>query len=182
MLYVILLTSSDIVQVLGFVLLGFIVSIIISFLGRNYITRFQQQMLAADMLSDIVASINKSIELKEERIVNLMMRVELLELRTKSKSIPGIKPIFTDVNQFDIRDVKHDISDITLSDTEKHVIEFLQDGPKPLSKVREEIGKSREHTSRVVSTLVRKGVVVKRTKDGQVLCQIPDQPSTELEF
>ena len=110
MLYVIWLTSSDIVQVLGFVLLGFIVSIIISFLGRNYIARFQQQMLAADMLSDIVASINKSIELKEERIVNLMMRVELLELRTKSRSIPGIKPVFTDVNQFDIRDVKHDIS------------------------------------------------------------------------
>ena len=98
MLYVILLTSSDIIQVLGFVLLGFIVSIIISFLGRNYITRFQQQMLAADMLSDIVASINKSIELKEERIVNLMMRVELLELRTKSRSVPGNKPVFTDVN------------------------------------------------------------------------------------
>ena len=182
MLYVILLTSSDIAQILGFVLLGFIVSIIISFLGRSYITRFQQQMLAADMLSDIVASINKSIELKEERIINLMMRVELLELRTKSRSISGIKPLFADVNQFNMRDVKHDISDITLSDTEKRVIEFLQDGPKLLSKVREEIGKSREHTSRVVSSLVRKGVVIKRMKDGQVLCQIHDQLPTELEF
>ena len=79
-------------------------------------------------------------------------------------------------------DVSVDINDITLSETELKVIKFLSDGPKRLFDVRQEIGKTREHTSRVVSSLVKKGIVEKRTKDGQVLCQVRDRVLDKLGF
>ena len=82
-------------------------------------------------------------------------------------------------------DVLFDISDVTLKnlpETELKVVKFLLDGPKLMSEVRVEIGKTREHTSRTIKKLVGKHLVEKRTKDGQVLCQIPDQVLEKLDI
>jgi len=153
-----------------------------AFLFRGYLFNLRQQVVAADILTDIVSSFNKSIEQKEKRIVDLMMRVELLELKLDSSQ--GFTPNIPNVisNSVMSSDVSVDINDITLSETELKVIKFLSDGPKRLFSVRQEIGKTREHTSRVVSSLVKKGIVEKRTKDGQVLCQIPDRVLDKLDF
>ena len=85
--------------------------------------------MAADMLTDIVSSFNKSIEQKEKRIVDLMMRVELLELKlgTGQNFIPSTTNIVS--NSVMSSDVSIDINDITLSETELKVVKFLSDGP-----------------------------------------------------
>ena len=180
-----LLILSDIYSILLVVGVGFISSLIIAFVFRGYLFNLWQQMLAADMLSEIVTSFNKSIEQKEQRIVDLMMRVELLELKLGSRQIISPIPRSTNNNSVTSSDVSFDISDVTLKnlpETELKVVKFLSDGPKLMSEVREEIRKTREHTSRVVKKLVEKRLVEKRTKDGQVLCQIPDQILEKLEF
>ena len=177
-----LLILSDISSVLLVVGVGFVISLLIAFLFRGYLFNLRQQVMAADMLTDIVSSFNKSIEQKEKRIIDLMMRVELLELKLGSSQ--GFTPNIPNVvsNSVMSSDVSVDINDITLSETELRVIKFLSDGPKRLFSVRQEIGKTREHTSRVVSSLVKKGVVEKRTKDGQVMCQVPDRILDKLDF
>ena len=177
-----LLILSDIYSILLVVGAGFVISLLTVFLFRGYLFNLRQQVVAADILTDIVSSFNKSIEQKEKRIVDLMMRVELLELKLDSSQ--GFTPNIPNVisNSVMSSDVSVDINDITLSETELKVIRFLSDGPKRLFSVRQEIGKTREHTSRVVSSLVKKGIVEKRTKDGQVLCQIPDRVLDKLDF
>ena len=177
-----LLILSDIYSILLVVGAGFVISLLTVFLFRGYLFNLRQQVVAADILTDIVSSFNKSIEQKEKRIVDLMMRVELLELKLDSSQ--GFTPNIPNVisNSVMSSDVSVDINDITLSETELKVIKFLSDGPKRLFSVRQEIGKTREHTSRVVSSLVKKGIVGKRTKDGQVLCQIPDRVLDKLDF
>ena len=177
-----LLILSDIYSILLVVGAGFVISLLTVFLFRGYLFNLRQQVVAADILTDIVSSFNKSIEQKEKRIVDLMMRVELLELKLDSSQ--GFTPNIPNVisNSVMSSDVSVDINDITLSETELKVIKFLSDGPKRLFSVRQEIGKTREHTSRVVSSLVKKGIVEKRTKDGQVLCQIPDRVLDKLDF
>ena len=177
-----LLILSDIYSILLVVGAGFVISLLTVFLFRGYLFNLRQQVVAADILTDIVSSFNKSIEQKEKRIVDLMMRVELLELKLDSSQ--GFTPNIPNVisNSVMSSDVSVDINDITLSETELKVIKFLSDGPKRLFSVRQEIGKTREHTSRVVSSLVKKGIVEKRTKDGQVLCQIPDRVLDKLNF
>ncbi len=178
----ILLILSDVYVILLVVGLGFTISLIIAFVFRGYLFNLRQQVLAADMLTEIVSSFNKSIEQKEQRIVDLMMRVELLELKLNSGQVTSSNLRSNINNSVTSSDVSFDISDITLTDTELKVVKFLSDGPKRMFEVREEIGKTREHTSRVVSSLVKKGVVEKRSKDGQVLCQIRDNVLEKLDF
>ena len=178
----ILLILSDVYVILLVVGLGFTISLIIAFVFRGYLFNLRQQVLAADMLTEIVSSFNKSIEQKEQRIVDLMMRVELLELKLNSGQVTSSNLRSNINNSVTSSDVSFDISDITLTDTELKVVKFLSDGPKRMFEVREEIGKTREHTSRVVSALVKKGIVDKRSKDGQVLCQIPNQVLEKLDF
>ena len=177
-----LLILSDVYSILLVVGVGFVISLLIAFLFRGYLFNLRQQVTAADMLTDIVSSFNKSIEQKEKRIIDLMMRVELLELKLGAGQ--GFVPVNTNVvsNSVMSSDVSVDINDITLSETELKVIKFLSDGPKRLFDVRQEIGKTREHTSRVVSSLVKKGIVEKRTKDGQVLCQVRDHVLDKLDY
>jgi predicted HTH transcriptional regulator len=177
-----LLIFSDVYSILLVVGVGFVISLLIAFLFRGYLFNLRQQVMAADMLTDIVSSFNKSIEQKEKRIIDLMMRVELLELKLGAGQ--SFVPVNTSVvsNSVMSSDVSVDINDITLSETELKVIKFLSDSPKRLFDVRQEIGKTREHTSRVVSSLVKKGIVEKRTKDGQVLCQVRDHVLDKLDF
>ena len=177
-----LLILSDVYTILVVVGIGFILSLVIAFVFKGYLFNLRQQVLAADMLTEIVSSFNKSVEQKERRIVDLMMRVELLELKLGSGQ--GLSPVSrSNINNSVISsDVPFDINDITLTDTELKAVKFLLDGPKKMSDVREEIGKTREHTSRVVSSLVKKGIVDKRSENGQVLCQIRDQVLEKLDF
>ena len=180
-----LLMLSDIYSILLVVGVGFASALVIVFVFRGYLFNLRQQMLAADMLSEIVTSFNKSIEQKEQRIVDLMMRVELLELKLGSSQVISSAVRSNNNNSVISSDVSLDISDVTLKklpETELKVVKFLSDGPKLMSEVRVEIGKTREHTSRVVKKLVEKNLVEKRTKDGQVLCQIPDQILEKLDF
>ena len=180
-----LLILSDIYSILLVVGIGFGLSLVIVFVFRGYLFNLRQQMLAADMLSEIVTSFNKSIEQKEQRIVDLMMRVELLELKLGAGQVISSVARSNNNNFVTSSDVSLDVSDITLKnlpETELRVVKFLSDGPKLMSEVRIEIGKTREHTSRTVKKLVEKHLVEKRTRDGQVLCQIPDQILEKLEF
>lgn len=180
--YVILLILSDIYTILLVVGIGFASSLVIAFVFRGYLFNLRQQMLAADMLTEIVSSFNKSIEQKEQRIVDLMMRVELLELKLGSSHINSPISRSSVGSSVISSDVPFDISDVTLTETELKAVKFLSDGSKKMSEVREEIGKTREHTSRVISSLVKKGIVDKRSKDGQVLCQIRDNVLEKLDF
>ena len=180
-----LLILSDVYSNLLVVGVGFVLSLVFVFVFRRYLFNLRQQMLAADMLSEIVTSFNKSIEQKEQRIVDLMMRVELLELKLGAGQVISSVARPNNNSFVTSSDVSLDVSDITLKnlpETELKVVKFLSDGPKLMSEVRIEIGKTREHTSRVVSSLVKKGIVDKRSENGQVLCQIRDQVLEKLDF
>ena len=140
-----LLILSDIYSILLVVGVGFASSLVIVFAFRGYLFNLRQQMLAADMLSEIVTSFNKSIEQKEQRIVDLMMRVELLELKLGSSRVISSNSRLNSNNSVTSSDVSLDISDVTLKnlpETELKVVRFLSDGPKLMSEVRIEIGKT----------------------------------------
>lgn len=168
--------SSDVIQSGVLVVSGFVFSVVGLFVFRRYMFRIQQQITAADMLSNIVSSFNKSIELREQRVLDLIMRVELLELRAKADRISPVSAINKAGKVgFGVSDINYDInSDINLTETETRVMQCLDKGPRKISDVREDVGKSREHTSRIVSNLVKRGLLVKYTKGGQVYCQVPD--------
>lgn len=177
MSYVILLISSDYIILIGITGISFLFTGIIILYLRRSVFDIQQRKQAGDILTEIVSTLNKSIDEKESRIIDLMMRVDLLELRLQKqvgqeiKSGSNVYPI-TSINRSDITD---SLSDINLSETEEVIIKSLSKEPMFVSEIRTQINKSREHTSRLVSRLSKLNVIKKRNINGQVSCELTDR-------
>ena len=78
MSYVILLISSDYIILIGITGISFLFTGIIILYLRRSVFDIQQRKQAGDILTEIVSTLNKSIDEKENRIIDLMMRVDLL--------------------------------------------------------------------------------------------------------
>ena len=177
MSYVILLISSDYIILIVVTGLSFLFTVIIIVYLRRSLFDILQRKQAGDMLTEIVTTLNKSIDEKETRIIDLMMRVDLLELRLQKqveqeiKSGSNVRPI-TNINRSDIT---NSLSDINLSETEEVIIKSLGEGPMLVSEIRTQISKSREHTSRLISRLSKLNIIRKRNINGQVSCELTNQ-------
>ena len=91
MSYVILLISSDYIILIGITGISFLFTGIIILYLRQSVFDIQQRKQAGDILTEIVSTLNKSIDEKENRIIDLMMRVDLLELRLQKQVGQEIK-------------------------------------------------------------------------------------------
>ena len=177
MSYVILLISSDYIILIVVTGLSFLFTVIIIVYLRRSLFDILQRKQAGDMLTEIVTTLNESIDEKETRIIDLMMRVDLLELRLQKqveqeiKSGSNVRPI-TNINRSDIT---NSLSDINLSETEEVIIKSLSNGPMLVSEIRTQISKSREHTSRLISRLSKLNIIRKRNINGQVSCELTNQ-------
>ncbi len=174
MSYVILLISSDYIILAGIVGISFLFTAIIIIYLRRGLFDIQQRKQAGDILTDIVSTLNKSIDEKEKRIIDLMMRVDLLELRLQKQvgqEIKGGSNVYPIAN-IDRSDITNNLRDINLSETEEVIVKSLGKGPMLVSEIRIQISKSREHTSRLISRLSKLNIVDKRNINGQVSCEL----------
>ena len=177
MSYVILLISSDYIILAGIVGISFLFTAIIIIYLRRSLFDIHQRKQAGDILTEIVSTLNKSIDEKEKRIIDLMMRVDLLELRLQKQvgqEVEGGSNIRSTIS-IHKSDITNSLSDINLSETEEVIIKSLSKEPMFVSEIRTQINKSREHTSRLVSGLSKKGLIRKDFVSGQTVCHITDK-------
>ena len=174
MSYVILLISSDYIILAGIVGISFLFTAIIIIYLRRSLFDIHQRKQAGDILTEIVSTLNKSIDEKEKRIIDLMMRVDLLELRLQKQGgleVRGSSDVYP-ITNIDRSDITNNLRDINLSETEEVIVKSLGKGPMLVSEIRIQISKSREHTSRLISRLSKLNIVDKRNINGQVSCEL----------
>tara|TARA_B100001013_G_scaffold330835_1_gene246028 strand:- start:4205 stop:4792 length:588 start_codon:yes stop_codon:yes gene_type:complete len=151
----------------------------------------KEQNNANAILTDILTNIYDTINEKEKRIVDLMYRVDILEARTKTQyssvSMPKNEVISnryeavvrgSTVDESGVRGgIGSGITKISLelTPTEEMLLKNLINGPKRISEIKGILGKSREHTSRLVSGLSKKGLIKKGFVSGQTVCHITDK-------
>ena len=174
MSYVILLISSDYIILVVIAGISFLFTGIIILYLRRSVFDIQQSKQAGDMLTEIVSTLNKSIDDKEKRIIDLMMRVDLLELRLQKQVEQKVESNSSTRSMISINrsDITSSSSDINISETEEVIIKSLSKGPMLVSEIRTQINKSREHTSRLISRLSKVNVIKKRNVNGQVSCEL----------
>ena len=174
MSYVILLISSDYIILVVIAGISFLFTGIIILYLRRSVFDIQQRKQAGDMLTEIVSTLNKSIDDKEKRIIDLMMRVDLLELRLQKQVEQKVESNSSTRSMISINrsDITSSSSDINISETEEVIIKSLGKGPMLVSEIRTQINKSREHTSRLISRLSKVNVIKKRNVNGQVSCEL----------
>ena len=181
--YVILLISSDYVILVVIAGISFLFTGIIILYLRRSVFDIQQRKQAGDMLTEIVSTLNKSIDDKEKRIIDLMMRVDLLELRLQKQvgqEVEGGSNVRSTIS-IHKSDITNSLSDINLSETEEIIIKSLGERSMLVSEVRTRIGKSREHTSRLISRLNKQNLIKKVNVGGQVSCELTDDGKSVLE-
>lgn len=116
-----------------------------------------QERTAGEIISSIVNSLEKKIYEKDERIGDLLFRIDLLESKMisstrkqiKTESVVGEPPRVIPFNVM--------ASDVT--STEITVLRLLLNGAKPPKEIQKELGKSREHVTRLMKRLFEKGYV-----------------------
>ena len=150
-----------------------------------------EQNSANAILTDILTNVYDTINEKEKRIVDLMYRIDVLEARTKTQyssvSTPKNEVVSNRyeavvsssvVNESGIKGgIGGGITEISLelTATEEMLLKNLINGPKRISEIKGGLGKSREHTSRLVSGLSKKGLIKKDFVSGQTVCHITDK-------
>ncbi len=145
-----------------------------------------EQRQAADILTMMLSELRQRQTQQDQRIVDQQVRLDVLELRATgsqegrrvqqerkvdaggileeireiiAKEASGTSPAVT---QRDTRD-KEPVSmfSVPLNETERRVINVLNEGPKTPREVQSVIGRSREHTARLLNQLFQGGYVVR---------------------
>ena len=139
----------------------------------------RQQKEGAELLGHMVSSIYDSINDKERRIIDLMYRTDLLEttLRRQRVSIEA-EGDWSKVSRSDVRrDVMLNITpgrSNKVSETEFRLLYSLAEKPLRVSEITRSMGKSREHTSRMLGKLVTKGLLERLSTEVGIMYALTD--------
>ncbi len=151
---------------------------VVGFLSSWFMVRMRsvirEHRESSELLGQMVSSIYESIDDKESRIIDLMYRTNLLEATIRHGDIPeesGVK------REFIGRDVRRDVIRTpkgVISEPEQILIKSLVGGPLRVAEITKSMGKSREHTSRMLGKLVRNGVLERRSSVGGITYEITE--------
>lgn len=116
-----------------------------------------QEKVAGEIISSIVTSLEKKIHEKDDRIGDLLFRLDLLEVKMVSSTIKQSKV------ESGMGKARSDISSIPIPNdittTEMMVLQLLQNDARTAKEIQTELGKSREHVTRLMKRLFEKGYV-----------------------
>jgi len=155
-------------------------TVVIGFLSFWFMIRMRLVLRkhgeGSEILSQMVSSIFDSINEKERSIVDLMYRTDLLEAAVKRQETN-----FGAERNVMVRDVKRDVtsSNVTrgqggVSEVEFRLLSSLKEGSRKVSEITVSMGKSREHTSRMLGGLVRRGCLERLNTEAGVMYALTD--------
>ena len=121
--------------------------------ARKFIS---EQRDVGDIVRTVIDSFDKKINRYDERIMDLLYRIDLLEAKNVSNSYIQR----TDESNIKLKGVGIAvISDITM--TELNVLGLLLNGSMTSIEVQRVLGKSREHVARIMKNVFEGGYVVR---------------------
>lgn len=138
----------------------------------------RQQREGSEILGQMVSSIFESINEKEKSIVDLIYRTDLLEATVRRQKSTGeyesLQPAVS-IRDFAKRDVMSNITrEGSISETEFILLNSLTEGSRKVSDITRSMGKSREHTSRMLGKLLRKGLLERVNTGRSVVYALTD--------
>ena len=123
-----------------------------------------------DDVKMLLLDVNKRLDKQDAKIVDMQVKMDILEMRLEKKREEEAvgEPVkimrritkFGDVTSQARRQIVG--GEHSLTDTEIGVLRLLQDGVKSVREVQVAIGRSREHTARLMKKLYEGGYVVRR--------------------
>jgi transcriptional regulator TrmB len=150
--------------------------------------RYQKLVGEADksarLAKDVWDSMNSRFSVVDARIIDLMAKTEVLSSRLGSPNVvsqPHVAPApptpasTTRVaGQSLPPGVVAPVQFSEGTETEVRVLRFLVQGPKTSAQIKEEVGRSREHTARLLKALFNRGLVIRNDRNKPYVYEITD--------
>lgn len=151
----------------------------------TFLVRFRALIQEADkstrLAKDVWESMNSRFAVVDSRLVDLMAKTEVLTTRaTKPPSqaqVPSIQPVVQPQVAAKAQAVKAPVREAAVpesSEIDARILGFLANGARSSAQIKEEIGRSREHTARLMKALYERGFVVRNDRHKPYVYEITD--------
>ena len=155
----------------------------------SFLARYRRLVNEAEksnrLAKDVWDSANSRFSVTDARIIDLMARTEVISARVGlSRSPldrPSVQPSMTAAAPSaqmtkaseQVR-VAHVPTLAEGTETEIRVLRLLATGPRSSAQIKEEVGRSREHTARMMKMLFDRGLVVRNDRNKPYVYEITD--------
>ena len=141
------------------------------------------------LVRDLWESLQGRLKRQDERIVDLMARVELYGLQSSRQVVgegrgillPRTRAAYPEEIVEEIVETSRSHVGVGGGGTELNLLRALLDGPKTSVGINRLIGKSREHTARVMKLLFESGLVERDTTNKPFVYKLTEKGRRHLE-
>jgi predicted transcriptional regulator len=162
--------------------------IVLGIFLTRYRTLVKDATKSNDLAKNLWDAMNARLTTQDTRIVDLMARVEVYQVRNRNRPIPPAAPITAQ------KEVTRQVSRVELQpsqqisqpqttpsqpgtatrDTLAVILRTLESGPKTPNQIRDVIGLTREHTGRLMKQLFTRGLVVRNDQNKPYVYEITE--------
>lgn len=156
------------------------------FLAR-YRTLISESKKSSELAKNVWDSMNARLSVMDARIIDLMVRVDIYSVQEKVSSPGKLSISQVDMpKNVKVQNLAPTSSPITPQiatlpvafppalETEVQILRILAEGPKTSSEIKDVVGKSREHTARLMKILFGRGLVVRNDKNKPYVYEITE--------
>jgi predicted transcriptional regulator len=158
--------------------------VILATLLSRYSNMVQEADKSTRLAKDVWDSVNSRFSVVDARIIDLMAKTEVLSTRlslpqdaSSQASVVSIKPANLQSKagpSEPVRTMASSVSHGEGTETEAKVLRLLAQGPRTSTQIKEEVGRSREHTARLMKGLFDRGLVIRNDRNKPYLYEITD--------
>ena len=144
-----------------------------------------QAVRSNDLAEDLWNSLESRLRKQDERIVDLIARVEITEVRSEMRKSSS-SSILRDTSTGNLKSGEPKLpssgrSVMPSASVERIILERLIEGPKTSTQIKTLIAKSREHTARLLKTMFDSGFVIRNNEKRPFVYEITDLGKRHLE-
>jgi len=165
--------------------------IILSMLLWRYHELVKDAHVSSTLAKDVWDSVASRFSVVDARIIDLMVKTEVLSSRsvlglphmTSQKHVAS-NDLTTDSSRFLARERENVVTVQQRAavgegtETETKVLLLLAKGPKTSAQIKDDLGRSREHTARLMKALFDRGLVVRNARNKPYVYEITESGKT----
>jgi Sugar-specific transcriptional regulator TrmB len=171
--------------------------VILSGLLSRYSRLVKEASESTKLAKDVWDSVNSRFAVVDTRIIDLMVKLEVLASRSNVTLVPRSEvPRSEEMhsappqpaapsNTVKIPSMQTDAAPPASlaegTETEAKVLQLLAEGPKTSAQIKAEVGRSREHTARLMKVLFDRGLVTRNDRSKPYLYEITDSGKSYLD-
>jgi len=161
-------------------------AVILATLLSRYATVVEEAGESTRLAKDVWDSVNARFSVVDARIIDLMMKTEVMSSRlglpqasaSQSRAVSTAPPSSESKVEKGPETAKQTNGQLVTgegTETEVRVLRLLVEGPRTSAQIKDVVGRSREHTARLMKGLFDRGLVVRNDRNKPYVYEITER-------